>query len=31
MTGIRLEVDSLIVQGITSQIKNLTKCLSNGS
>mgnify|MGYP001568351401 CR=1 FL=1 len=27
MTGIRLEVDSLIVQGITSQIKNLTKCV----
>ncbi|MFH1089592.1 MAG: cell division protein FtsA [Candidatus Uhrbacteria bacterium] len=27
MTGIRLEVDALIVQGQTSQIKNLTKCI----
>jgi cell division protein FtsA len=27
MTGIRLEVDALIIQGLTSQIKNLTKCV----
>lgn len=27
MTGIRLEVDSLIIQGLSSQIKNLTKCV----
>lgn len=27
MTGIRLEVDALIIQGLSSQIKNLTKCV----
>lgn len=27
MNGIRLEVDALIIQGLTSQIKNLTKCV----
>lgn len=27
MTGIRLEVDTLIIQGANSQIKNLTKCI----
>lgn len=27
MTGIRLEVDAQIIQGLTSQIKNLTKCI----
>jgi len=27
MNGIRLEVDSLIIQGLSSQIKNLTKCI----
>lgn len=27
MNGIRLEVDALIIQGISSQIKNLTKCV----
>lgn len=27
MTGIRLEVDAQIVQGLTLQIKNLTKCV----
>ena len=27
MTGIRLEVETQIVQGLTSQIKNLTKCI----
>jgi len=27
MTGIRLEVDAQIIQGLTSQIKNLTKCV----
>ncbi len=27
MSGIRLEVDALIIQGLTSQIKNLTKCV----
>lgn len=27
MTGIRLEVDAQIIQGITSHIKNLTKCV----
>ncbi|NQV11726.1 cell division protein FtsA [Candidatus Uhrbacteria bacterium] len=27
MTGIRLEVDALIIQGLTSQIKNITKCV----
>lgn len=27
MNGIRLEVDALIIQGMTSQIKNLTKCI----
>ena len=27
MHGIRLEVDALIIQGLTSQIKNLTKCV----
>ncbi|MBI2476912.1 cell division protein FtsA, partial [Candidatus Uhrbacteria bacterium] len=27
MTGIRLEVDTLIVQGLTSQIKNVTKAV----
>lgn len=27
MTGIRLEVDAQIVQGLSSQIKNLTKCI----
>lgn len=27
MTGIRLEVDTLIIQGLSSQIKNLTKCV----
>jgi len=27
MTGIRLEVDAQIVQGLSSQIKNLTKCV----
>ena len=27
MTGIRLEVDALIIQGLTSQIKNVTKCV----
>lgn len=27
MTGIRLEVDAQIIEGLSSQIKNLTKCL----
>lgn len=27
MNGIRLEVDALIIQGVSSQIKNLTKCV----
>ena len=27
MTGIRLEVDALIIQGLISQIKTLTKCI----
>ncbi len=27
MSGIRLEVDAVIVQGLTAQIKNLTKCV----
>jgi len=27
MTGIRLEVDTQIIQGLTTQIKNLTKCV----
>lgn len=27
MTGVRLEVDAQIVQGLSSQIKNLTKCV----
>lgn len=27
MTGIRLEVDAQIIQGLSSQIKNLTKCI----
>lgn len=27
MTGIRLEVDALIIQGLTSQIKNMTKAV----
>jgi cell division protein FtsA len=27
MNGIRLEVDALIIQGMSSQIKNLTKCI----
>jgi cell division protein FtsA len=27
MTGIRLEVDTQIIQGLTSHIKNLTKCV----
>lgn len=27
MTGIRLEVETQIIQGLTSQIKNLTKCV----
>lgn len=27
MNGIRLEVDTLIVQGLTSQVKNVTKCV----
>lgn len=27
MTGIRLEVDAQIIQGLTSQVKNLTKCV----
>ncbi|MFH1366402.1 MAG: cell division protein FtsA [Patescibacteria group bacterium] len=27
MTGIRLEVDAQIIQGLSSQIKNLTKCV----
>lgn len=27
MSGIRLEVDTQIIQGLTSQIKNLTKCV----
>ncbi|MBI4598826.1 cell division protein FtsA [Candidatus Uhrbacteria bacterium] len=27
MNGIRLEVDALIIQGLSSQIKNLTKCV----
>ncbi len=27
MTGIRLEVDAQIIQGLTSQIKNITKCI----
>lgn len=27
MSGIRLEVDAVIIQGLTSQIKNLTKCV----
>ena len=28
MTGIRLEVDAQIIEGLSSQIKNLTKCLA---
>lgn len=27
MTGIRIEVDAQIIQGLTAQIKNLTKCI----
>lgn len=27
MTGVRLEVETQIIQGLTSQIKNLTKCI----
>lgn len=27
MTGVRLEVNALIIQGLSSQIKNLTKCV----
>lgn len=27
MTGIRLEVDAQIIQGVSAQIKNLTKCI----
>ncbi|MFH1433540.1 MAG: cell division protein FtsA, partial [Candidatus Uhrbacteria bacterium] len=27
MSGIRLEVDAVIIQGLTAQIKNLTKCV----
>src|SRR3989339_1384436 len=27
MNGIRLEVDAIIIQGLSSQIKNLTKCV----
>jgi cell division protein FtsA len=27
MTGIRLEVDTLIVQGLSSQVKNVSKCV----
>jgi cell division protein FtsA len=27
MTGIKLEVDAQIILGLTSQIKNLTKCV----
>src|SRR3990167_4709387 len=27
MTGIRLEVDAQIIQGLTSQVKNMTKCV----
>lgn len=27
MTGIRLEVDAQIIQGLSSQIKNITKCI----
>lgn len=27
MSGIRLELDALIIQGLSSQIKNLTKCV----
>lgn len=27
MTGIRLEVDAQIIQGLSSQVKNLTKCV----
>lgn len=27
MTGIRLEVDAQIIQGLSSQLKNLTKCI----
>lgn len=27
MTGIRLEVDTLIIQGLTSQVKNISKCV----
>lgn len=27
MTGVRLEVDAQIIQGLTAQIKNLTKCV----
>jgi cell division protein FtsA len=29
MTGVRLEVDTLIVEGLTPYVKNLTKCLNN--
>jgi cell division protein FtsA len=29
MTGVRLEVDALIVEGLTPYIKNLRKCLEN--
>ncbi|MFH1308942.1 MAG: cell division protein FtsA [Patescibacteria group bacterium] len=29
MTGVRLEVDALIIEGLTPYIKNLRKCLSN--
>ena len=29
MTGVRLEVDTLIVEGLTPYIKNLRKCLAN--
>ena len=27
MTGVRLEVDAQIIQGLTTQVKNLTKCI----
>lgn len=29
MTGVRLEVDALIIEGLTPYIKNLRKCLAN--
>jgi len=28
MNGVRLEIDALVVEGITPYIKNLTKCIS---